>query len=54
MCDKKKQEVNKIVALSEAINKIVDLSEADRLELFGYLLAKHTEIYDTIIEFNPN
>lgn len=44
MCDKKKQ----------AINKIVDLSEVDRLELFGYLLAKYPEIYDTIIEFNPS
>lgn len=44
MCDKKKQ----------AINRIVDLSEVDRLELFGYLLAKYPEIYDTIIEFNPS
>jgi len=43
MCDKKKQ----------AIKRIVDLSEVDRLKLFGCLLAKYPEIYDTIIEFNP-
>lgn len=45
---------NKSQQKKQAIDKIINFSESDRLQLLGYLLDKYPEIFDDVIDFNPN